>query len=547
MQFFSLLDKIPSFLLFSWYPITQYAIHNFKTGYNKLKANKQSIAKEFPTAKSFAKKHIYTGPDFSFESFAKDLIEKIELNQNKKLSQKEKNEFFKVWTETIPKNFPEASNFIEDLFSNNNCENPTENGLLKELISFSFKNNGYKETQATLTNMLKNQVPTSINSACRVGLGSYSMYCAIARERKTNNITNYLHTQLIATSQIIRSMKECSQAIKNNPILTQGLAHHQDLHNLFDKKSTKVSYKLHRLVELLLTDTFKEDASYFSIKGRVLAAYSLMQDVKEELAPALRALGEIDTLLATTKLYRSFENERVSYTFPTYLNKQHPEITLIDMWNPFVSTEKTVTNSVEIGNTKPNNIILTGPNAGGKSTFLKGTALSILLAQTIGISPARELVFTPFAKINTYMNVTDDTAGGNSLFKSEVLRAQELLKSVENLNTHNFSLSIMDEMFSGTSPKEGEAASFGVAKRLGRINNSILLLASHFPKLQRLEKETKNFKNYKVRVARHDNGTFSYPFKLEEGAADQNVAIDILKEQGFNSSILDDAEALLNE
>jgi DNA mismatch repair ATPase MutS len=143
------------------------------------------------------------------------------------------------------------------------------------------------------------------------------------------------------------------------------------------------------------------------------------------------------------------------------------------------------------------------------------------------------------------MNITDDTAGGNSLFKSEVLRAQSLLKTIADLDKKKFSFSIMDEMFSGTSPREGEAAGYAVAKNLGANTNSIAVIATHFPKLKELEKTTGNFKNYQVRVAYAQDGSFTYPFKLEEGAADQNVAIAILQQQGFDSSILDDAQELL--
>ena len=355
-----------------------------------------------------------------------------------------------------------------------------------------------------------------------------------------------MHIQLIAVSTIVRTMKAASIYTKQNPTFAAGLEHKNDLHALFAEHSRTTSVKLRKLCSLLLTDTFKGEPSYLSLKGRVLAAYSLMQDVKHEFAPALRALGEVDVLMSTSKLYKKFENTRVSYTFPTYVDKDRPEITAINIWNPFVPTNKVVESSIVIGNEMPQNGIITGPNAGGKSTFLKGLTINVLLAQTLGIAPVEKLTFTPFAKINTYMNITDDTAGGNSLFKSEVLRAQQLLETVKNLKSKKFSLSIMDEMFSGTSPKEGAAAGYGVAKRLGQLENSILLLATHFPLLTELEDVTKDFKNYQVRVVRHDNGSFSYPYKLQKGKADQNVAIDILQQQGFDASILDDANEVLN-
>ncbi|MFT6765665.1 MAG: hypothetical protein ACJAZS_000546 [Alteromonas naphthalenivorans] len=551
MQAFALFDKIPSIALFTWYPITQWGINNFRSGYNKIASNtedsKGELGKHFPTAKNYIRENVYDGPDFSWEKFADHTIEEHNKNNNEQLSEEQKDQIKKFYTEILPESMPGISTFVEDLLGKNDSDQEiTEEGLVKELLSFAYKNHGTEATKSALKGLIKGQIPTSIGGLYKVGIGGGSMYVAVNREKYSNNITNYLHTQLIATSSIIRSMEQCSIAIKNNTALYDSLEHHQNLHVLFDKTATNVSYKLQKLINLLRTNTFTGQASYFSLKGRVLAAYSLMQDVKEELAPALRALGEVDALVSTTKLYQKSQDQNVRYSFPTYLDKEQPEITLSNMWNPFVPVEKTVTNSIALGGSQSQNVILTGPNAGGKSTFLKGISLSVLMAQTLGIAPVEELAFTPFAKINTYMNITDDTAGGNSLFKSEVLRAQALLQTIKNLDSKEFSLSIMDEMFSGTSPKEGAAAGYSVADNISQNTNSILLLATHFPLLTNLEKDTGNFKNYQVRIVRHKNGGFSYPFKLEKGIADQNVAMDILKEQGFDSSIVDNANAILN-
>jgi DNA mismatch repair protein MutS len=245
-------------------------------------------------------------------------------------------------------------------------------------------------------------------------------------------------------------------------------------------------------------------------------------------------------------LIKQSEGQVVGYSFAEYTeHAAAPALSATDIWHPLVGAQKSVTNSIELGGDKPTNIIITGPNAGGKSTFLKGLTLNVLFAQSLGIVPAKKFVVTPFAKINTYMNIADDTAGGNSLFKSEVLRAQSLMNTVKNLPADQCAFSVMDEMFSGTSPKEGEAASYAVSQELGSLPNNMLLLATHFQKLTGLEENTGNFTNYQVRVVQHENGTFSYPFKLELGKADQNVAIQILQQQGFSSSILDNANAIL--
>ena len=96
------------------------------------------------------------------------------------------------------------------------------------------------------------------------------------------------------------------------------------------------------------------------------------------------------------------------------------------MWNPFLDAEVVVANLVAMdaaGGTC--NITLTGPNAGGKLTFLMGMTTRLLLSQTFGIAPTKEAELMPFDKINTSINITDDIAAGKSLFMAEVDHAQK--------------------------------------------------------------------------------------------------------------------------
>ncbi len=375
------------------------------------------------------------------------------------------------------------------------------------------------------------------------GVVTYITYTELMVEKNYCDLLNYVHEKTNALAATIRVLDSTAQAVRSNP----ELQHLENAHYLlsFNKTNSSLSLKLKSLIALLKTPTFKGKVSIFSRKGRVRAAYALMQEIKDELAPFLLALGEIDAYLSCATLYNEYKDKENRFAFATYLEQASPYLHSENMWNPFIPSEKAIVNSITLGNNLPLNIILTGPNAGGKSTFIKGISLNVLLAQTIGIIPARNFSFTPFAKINTYMNISDDISTGKSLFMSEVLRAQELVDTIQNLPTNKFVFSVMDEMFSGTSPREGEATSYPVAENLGTHPHSLLLLATHFPELKKLETATGKFKNYQVRFVHHANGTFTYPFKLQEGAADQNVAIDILKQQGFSGSILDRAQEIL--
>ena len=103
----------------------------------------------------------------------------------------------------------------------------------------------------------------------------------------------------------------------------------------------------------------------------------------------------------------------------------------------------------------------------------------------------------------------------------------------------------MDEIFTGTNPKEGEAAAYGVAKHISSFGNNMTIVATHFKELTNLEITTGGlFKNYKVSVIKKDGG-FIYPYKLEQGISDQPIALQLLANEGFASEILDEANAIM--
>lgn len=367
--------------------------------------------------------------------------------------------------------------------------------------------------------------------------------------RQQEKVLNHMHAQLNGIASMLRSMKALDRMIQANPELKNRLTYAEDLHALFDANNTKTSGNMRKLIALLATKTFKSKPTFFSLRGRVLAAYAIMEEIKGEFARALHAIGEVDAYCGIAQLYKEHENTDLPYVFVDYIeNSTTPILALNDMWNPLINVatstaHKVVKNSIALGvNGSVRNVIITGPNAGGKSTFMKGVGINVVLAQTFGIACAASFSLTPFSIINSYMNIVDDLAKGESLFMAEVRAAHALYQSINTLDSKKFSFAVVDEMFSGTSPKEGEDATYSIAKKTGAFANSVLLLATHYPKLKLLADETKTFKNCQVRVVRHEDGTITYPFKLEDGFATQNIAFDILKQQGFSSTIFDDLQ-----
>ena len=351
--------------------------------------------------------------------------------------------------------------------------------------------------------------------------------------------------KLMHISRYIEQVRQLVKLLQSHPQFMHCIPGTDELITIIQNPQ-QISSQLNELLKLLSTRTFKGKPSIISLQGRVARACRLIHDVKDDLAPMFEAIGYIDVYLSVGKLYKEFEQQRVAYTFAEYQTSDVPGIVLKDFWNPFISSDKVVPNSVSLGFAKDiRNMVLTGPNAGGKSTIIKSIAISIILAQTFGIVPARYASITPFAKVGTHLNITDDIASGNSLFKSEVNRAQELIQMINSLKDGEHAFMIMDELFNGTTPSEGQAAAFSFANYIGAYPNIICLIATHFELLAQLEKETQNFMNYKVLINRDENNQIKYTFKLVPGISDQHIALDILRSEGFPSMILDPATALL--
>ena len=240
-------------------------------------------------------------------------------------------------------------------------------------------------------------------------------------------------------------------------------------------------------------------------------------------------------------------NSNAKFCFPEIIESDRPYVNINKLWHPFLNPEKVVTNDIELGRDQAQNVILTGPNAAGKSTFLKAFTVSLILAQSFGIAPASAMKFTPFIKINTYLNISDEE-GRESLFQAEMRRAQELLNSIKGLKKGEFSFVIMDEIFTGTNPKEGTAGAYGVAKSVSKYLQSICVVATHFKKLTELEEDTNGrFKNYKVYVNKFATGDIHYPYKVVPGISDQAIALLLLEQQGFDREILDEAYKAFND
>jgi DNA mismatch repair protein MutS len=360
----------------------------------------------------------------------------------------------------------------------------------------------------------------------------FSAYLVTQQAIQLESALRDMQGQLIDIASYTHYLKQVNTIIQSNDTLRKSIPSVQTI-GKFAAYSEEKTAELQNLLTQLETNTFKGKPSFFSYQGRVLAVNRILRDIKEEMVPALIAAAEIEAFVSIARVCQESQGNRVQYSFVDFVTSDTPYIKATNFWNPFVDQSVVVPNSLTLSKDTSLNAIITGPNTGGKSTIIKSLLIDLLLAQTFGIAPAEKMVMTPFARINCYLNITDDIAAGVSLFKAEVLRAKELINSVKSLPQGAFSFTIMDEVFSGTSPKEGEEAAYTFSKRLAEFSNSSTIIATHFKQLTELPNDTNgSFSNHHVEIIRHNDGRIERTFRLKQGPSFVNIALDILKEEG---------------
>ncbi len=388
---------------------------------------------------------------------------------------------------------------------------------------------GWQRTKAGIDKFTEAQRKlSSFEMAALLPLTLYTEIKAIYMWQKK---IGYLQKRLMHLGGSVRKMRSISASLLRHKELVSMMPEVRPLMHLFERGNG--SQDMQKLLAMLESPTFKGKPSARSNFGRIAATNKLMDSTKYDWVEVFEAIGYLDVYLSTAKLMKELSGNKASYCFAEYVASDKPHLELGGFWDPLLNPDHAVPNSLSLGD-PTRNIILTGPNTGGKSTVIKGIMLTTLCAQTLAIAPAQSCKITPFSSFNTYINIADNVEKGLSLFAAEVARANVLKNKIIALPQNQFGLTIIDEMFRGTAPDQAEQLSYRYADNIGNYINSICLVATHYPKLIDLEQDTHGkYHNYKVEIEKLPDGTLKRNYKLLRGSTTQNVAVDILKEQGL--------------
>ncbi|GAA6154035.1 DNA mismatch repair protein MutS [Pseudoteredinibacter isoporae] len=184
-------------------------------------------------------------------------------------------------------------------------------------------------------------------------------------------------------------------------------------------------------------------------------------------------------------------------------------------------------------------LIVTGPNMGGKSTYMRQTALIVLLAQIGSFVPAQAANIGLVDKIFTRIGSSDDLAGGRSTFMVEMTETANILH-----NASEHSLVLMDEIGRGTSTFDGLSLAWACAQHLASKVRAFTLFATHYFEVTQLPETLASVANVHLSATEH-NDNIIFLHNIEEGPASQSYGIQVAKLAGIPTDVLSEAKAQL--
>ncbi|HUS19808.1 MAG TPA: DNA mismatch repair protein MutS [Terriglobales bacterium] len=312
----------------------------------------------------------------------------------------------------------------------------------------------------------------------------------------------------------------------------------------YDRKQTLVN------AERFTTPELKE------YESKVLDAQEKIVDIERRLFTELRsavaaeakrirqtslAVAEVDALSALAHLAVTRD-----YTRPRFddsgelevLEGRHP---VIECQEIMQSAERFVANDLYMNGASHTVLVLTGPNMGGKSTYLRQTALIAILAQIGSFVPARQARLPIFDRIFTRIGATDNLARGRSTFMVEMTETAAILNSATPR-----SLVLLDEMGRGTATYDGLSLAWAAIEYIHAHTKAKTLFATHYHELTDLAQLLPGVKNFHVSV-RENAGGIVFLRKVEAGAADRSYGIEVAKLAGLPLEVIKRAREVLSE
>ncbi|PJD90743.1 MAG: DNA mismatch repair protein MutS [Legionella sp.] len=299
----------------------------------------------------------------------------------------------------------------------------------------------------------------------------------------------------------------------------------------FQRKQTLKNVERYITPEL---KTFEEQV--LSAQSKALAREKwlyegLLEAINEEL-PALRgmaaALAQLDVLANLTYQARTHH-----WSCPTW--SEEPGIHIEAGRHPVVEQimqERFIPNDISL-QPQNNMLLITGPNMGGKSTYMRQTALIVLMAHIGSFVPAKQALLGPIDKVFTRIGASDDLAAGQSTFMVEMSETAYILQEATPL-----SLVLIDEIGRGTSTYDGMALAYACCVYLAHTIRALTLFSTHYFELTQLPEQYPQIRNIHL-AATLSGGKIIFLYHVEPGATNRSYGLEVAALAGIPHPVLD--------
>jgi DNA mismatch repair protein MutS len=291
-------------------------------------------------------------------------------------------------------------------------------------------------------------------------------------------------------------------------------------------------------------------------ESKILDAQEKIVDIERRLFAELRsaiagearrvrqtalALAEVDVLAALANIAATRDYCRPEFDDSLDLEiigGRHP---VIEQQEFAASSERFVPNDLYLNSTTQAVLVLTGPNMGGKSTYLRQAALIVILAQMGSFVPARSARLSVVDRVFTRIGASDNLARGRSTFMVEMAETAAILHTATPR-----SLILLDEVGRGTSTYDGLAIAWAAIEYIHGQTRAKTLFATHYFELTELADRLSGVRNYHVSV-KETGGGIVFLRKVEPGAADRSYGIEVAKLAGLPGEVIQRAREVLAE
>jgi len=285
--------------------------------------------------------------------------------------------------------------------------------------------------------------------------------------------------------------------------------------------------------------TFEDKA--LSANERALAREKfLYEQLLDQLAPFIPQLQRIAAAIAELDVLATFAERSATLNFSAPQFSDDAQISITQGRHPVVEAQvgQFIANDTDLHAVRKM-LLITGPNMGGKSTYMRQVALIALLAHIGCFVPAQAAMLGELDQIFTRIGASDDLASGRSTFMVEMTEAANILH-----NATEKSLVLVDEIGRGTSTFDGLALAYAIARHLLEQNRSYTLFATHYFELTRLAEEYAQLANVHLAAIEHQH-SIVFLHSVNEGAASQSYGLQVAALAGVPNSVIRSAKKQL--